>query len=184
MTCFEKEKEFYKTNIYSNIPGWSLTFDQNRINPLGGFDPDIFPFLALVNTFPFMYTAGMSCSGSLKDHSNELPKRNARYGTNISDYQGFCVIRANISDERWVSIQDLLLSVNHSQLTSSKDWESQDHADYKRFPVTEKRKLFAYQIFTGEGKVSGKEITDVWRDLTLGLVKLIQDSNKTDFYDY
>lgn len=178
MKTFEEEKDFYKTNTNPNGQAWGGLYSQNVIGGLKGVDSDIYSFLVLLNTFPFMYSAGMSCSGSLKDHEGKLEALNYRFGINTRIAQGYCVIRTNISNKSWKKVNDLLIKVPYSQLISSENWEREDCRCYDEFPVTDSRKLFAYQIFTGQGKVGGDEITGVWRDLTCGLVGLIQESNR------
>jgi len=178
MKTFEEEREFYRIEGNPIGQAWGGLDSQNVLCCMNGVDNDIYSFLVLLNTFPFMYSAGMSCSGSLKDHSEELIAHNYRFGLDTQVPQGYCVIRADISDEDWKNVDELLRKVPHSQLVSSENWEREDCRCYDEFPVTGSRKLFAYQIFTGKGKVGGDEITKVWKDLTCGLVGLIQESNR------
>ena len=87
------------------------------------------------------------------------------------------MIRADLSDPNWNKVYDLLLKVPYSQLISFTDWEREDLRCFDLFPVADDRKLFSYQIFTGNSKVSVVDISRTWFDLTLGLVKIIQELN-------
>lgn len=170
MNLFQEEKEYFKLHETPLGGPWS---EIDSSLAIGAFDSDIYPFLQLLNSLPFTYSAGMSCSGSLKDHDNKLAVFNCRYGINIKDPQGYCVIRADTSDSEWLNLYTLLTSVQNSKLTTSDAWERQEYHLLKEFPLDE-RKLFAYQIFT-PNLLEAEKISQTWRTLAIGIIDIIQN---------
>lgn len=180
MKSFQDEKMFYRDNKPDCGQAWEGIFTQDVFYGWEPVDPDIYSFLVLLNTFPFMYSAGMSCSGSLKDHKGFLVANNGRFGIDVEAPQGYCVIRVDKSQEGWEKFKRLLTRVPHSKLTSSLNWVREDCRYLNQFPASDYRDLVSYQIFTGDGKVRGDVVANVWRDLTYGLVDMIQSINLND----
>ena len=142
-------------------------------------DASIQPFLTLVNLLPYAYTPGMSCSGATKDHYGvQAVRRNERFGINVSQPQGYCVIRAHTKHEKWHRLEELLLSLPGTALTPAYDWERTDMREEELFPNTDERTLFCYQLFLQENnKYHPGNAHKAWEHLSRGVLRIITSIN-------
>ncbi|MFT4326668.1 MAG: hypothetical protein ACMXYK_04155 [Candidatus Woesearchaeota archaeon] len=177
METFQKEKEFYRHKSSSIGANWQMINDSDPLRYPAEIDPDIYSFLVLVNAFPFMYSAGMCCSGTYKDHDFRPVSHNERFGIRIKDPQGYCVIRADTNHEYWKTIETILCDVPHATLTPSLKWERKEFMALEEFPIIDGRQLYAYQIFTGNNKIKDTELPYVWGNLSIKLMEIIHRSN-------
>lgn len=169
MKTFAEEKEYFRVTDNPIGLGWGYINE----NPQS-IDADIRSFIKVINCASFMYSPGMCCSGSKRDHQGKFPSYNMRFGTFVEMTQGYAVIRAHIFDPRWDDVSNLLLSANNSQLIPAKDWVRDDCRCNHLFPVSDKCDLFAYQIFTGEKCNSNQYISTIWNKLAVQIKTLIQ----------
>lgn len=169
MKTFAEEKEYFRVTTNPLGLRWGYV-DKNPQS----IDADIRSFIKVINSAPFMYSPGMSCSGSKNDHQGIFPPHNMRFGTLVERTQGFAVIRAHIIDPRWDDVSNLLLSANNSQLIPAKNWERDDCHYNQFFPVSTERDLFAYQIFAGERGNSNQYMSTIWNELAVQIRTLIR----------
>lgn len=175
---FSEEKEYFRWFKHPHIVAWSQIGSDIETKTGMMIDADIQPFLTLANLLPYVYSAGMSCSGSANDHPNtSLIKRNERFGIQVSEPQGYCVLRANTKEKEWSNFERLLLSISESTLTPSNKWEREDTRKEELFPNKEGRTLFCYQIFLNrESGYTYENIEEAWNHLSHETLKLIQKS--------
>lgn len=163
---FATEKEHYRTNESDYSNPWGCAFDVDR---------DILPFVYAVNSLPFAFTKGMSCSGSFEDHASiggngilyetsvfdklvessnpnyEFPlktsSRNERFGARLHEPQGYAVLRVDTRHEQWSALEATLQAEPNSLLLEQDKWERADLRDLDKTPHA---KTMSYQIFLPE----------------------------------
>lgn len=132
---FAEEKAFrkYNTGHYSATSWGSLEVapikdDGTAVNGVG-IDPDIFELLNSLNEVEFLYTKGMSCSGSLKDHGQYLCFLND-FGIDRSGFQGYIMLRVDTRDKRFPTFKRGLEQLCKAELNIASSRDPDD--DYQR----------------------------------------------------
>jgi hypothetical protein len=180
-SCFEEEKEFYKKKRITippiQTPVFGYWWDQlDRL--MQRVDPDIKPFIQTVNSLPFAYSKGMSCSGSFSDHHVLKDQKaeytlcvgghNMRFGIRLSEPQGYAVLRVNQQAKQCQEFLNLLARVPHSALTAHTQGDRHEIIDTDRTPHAQ---TVYYQVFVPPTlQVKYPEdttyMTKLWQSLT------------------
>lgn len=147
-----------------------------------------------VNSLPFAFSKGMSCSGSYVDHTTvdglklagnliltepeilvsgtrvfylQNHGQNERFGIRVGEPQGYAVLRANQAHEGWQTLENMLQAIPDSALTVDSKWAREDTKDEDHTPNTS---TYCYQVFLLEEHTNGdfdslSYMSAIWSEL-------------------
>jgi hypothetical protein len=163
---FAEEKEHRRTNRCMGS-AWGKISPPNTMD---GIDPDILPFIGIINGRPDTYSKGMSCSGSFQDHQRYLMHVND-YGVDRSRNQGYAILRVDSAHPKFPLLETILTLVPDSSLGPIGNEDPDDEQQQQQNIVT-----LAYQIFVPDAvQVPGHEhhetyMTRIWQNLALAIM--------------